>query len=207
MAERIASHMDVPITVLGLIFILLALADTVSGDRGRWGAAFETAIWLVWAVFAFEFVLRTIVAPSTWAFLRRNWWQLAFLVVPFLRFLRVAASVKTARAGRVVSAAVRGTRTAVRTLSGRLAWLSAVTVIVVLTASQLLYEFGHYSSYGRALRAAALATVTGEPTQGGTAVADVLDVVLAVYSVAVFAAVAAMLGAYFIEHDRGPDEP
>jgi len=102
------------------------------------------ASWIVWGVFVLEFVLRAVIAPSTSDFLRRNWWQLVFLALPFFRFVRILARLRLARLGRVVSSAVRSTRTATARLSGRLGWLSAVTAIVVLSASQLLYETTPY---------------------------------------------------------------
>jgi voltage-gated potassium channel len=99
---------------------------------------------------------------------------------------------------------VRSSRTAARRLSGRLSWLSALTAIVVIAASQIAFEFGQFTSYGNALHRAALATVTGTSFGQEVAVLQVLDVVLGVYSVVVFAALAAMLGAYFV--DRRTDE-
>jgi len=44
--------------------------------------------------------------------------------------------------------------------------------------------------------------VSGEPLSADSGVARLLDVVLAVYSVAVFATVAGALGAYFLDRNR-----
>jgi len=198
-ARELAERMDGPVTVLGVVFLLLVLVDTVARPDGALAVAFDVASWLVWGVFALEFVLRAVIAPSTSDFLRRNWWQLVFLALPFFRFVRILARLRLARLGRVVSSAVRSTRTATARLSGRLGWLSAVTAIVVLSASQLLYETTPYPSYAGALHDAALATITGEPIEPRSAVADVLEVVLALYSAVVFAALAGVLGAYFLE--------
>ncbi|MDF2967903.1 MAG: hypothetical protein K0Q93_1681 [Nocardioidaceae bacterium] len=56
-----------------------------------------------------------------------------------------------------------------------------------------------FTDYGRALHGAALATVTGEPPAADGAVARVLEVVLAIYSVVVFATLAGALGAFFLQ--------
>ena len=48
-----------------------------------------------------------------------------FLVVPFLRFLRAVRALRAARMGRVVSSAVRTSRTAGRRLSPRPTELSS----------------------------------------------------------------------------------
>ncbi len=158
--------MDAPVAALGAVFVLVVLAENVADPRGKLGAALAVAGWLLWGVFAFEFALRMVIASSTWGFLRRNWWHLAFLVLPLLRFAQVLARLRLARIGpmgRVVSSAVRGTRTAAVTLSSRVAWLAAATAIVILAASQILYGTGAFDRYGEALHTVALATITGEP--------------------------------------------
>ena len=76
-----------------------------------------------------------------------------------------------------------------------------VHAIVVLAASQLLFEFGDAgTTYGQVLHAVALASVSGEPLGLQSGLAQVLEVVLALYAVVVFAASAGILGAYFVEH-------
>ena len=205
LAEEIARRMDKPLTVLGIIFLLLVVGETALRDEPGLRRWFDLAAWLLWGVFAIEFVLRLVVAPSAWSYLKRHWWQVIFLAVPFLRFLRVAGRIARLRPGRlsrVLSSAIRGTRTATRTLSTRLAWLTSVTVIVTLAASQLLFEFGGFDSYGRALHSAAYATISGEPIESRSVLADVLELILAVYSVVVFAFLAGMLGAYLLEPAR-----
>jgi voltage-gated potassium channel len=196
-AQALSERMDGPVTALGILFGLLVLADAVVAPTGALKTAFDVASWVIWAVFVCEFVLRAVIAPSTGEFLRRNWWQLVFLAVPFLRFTRILARV--ARLGRVASSAVRSTRTAGAKLSSRLGWLSAVTSIVVLATSQVVYEFAPYEQYSGALHDAALATITGEPLSVPSGLTQVLDVVLALYSVVVFAALAGTIGAYFLE--------
>lgn len=204
LAVEVAERLDVPITVLGVVFALLVLAETVSRPTGRVSTVFQVAGWLLWAVFVGEFLLRLAIAPSKTEFLKRSWWQLVFLAVPFLRFLRVARLGRLIRAGRVgrvgriLSASVRGTRTAGRRLRGRLAWLAVVTAIVVLGSSQILFELAAYDSYPAALRAATLAAVAGEPL-GVKGAAQLLEVALVLFSVVVFATLAGSLGAFFLE--------
>jgi voltage-gated potassium channel len=155
--------------------------------------------WLIWLIFVAEFIARLVVAPKTVEFLKRNWWKVAFLVLPFLRVLRLIRTIRFLRAGRVLSSAVRSSRSARRVLGSRVAWLAVVSAITALGSSQLLYEFEVFDRYGDALHAAALATITGEPIAQPDGFAMVLDVALAAYSVVVFAALAATLGAYFLE--------
>lgn len=199
LAERIADRLDVPITAAGVIFLLLVLAETISEPKGAVGTVFSAISWTLWVLFVGEFVLRLVIAPSTSRFLRRNWWQIVFLAVPALRFVRALRVLRAARIGRVLSSAVRSSRTAGRKLSSRLAALGVVTVVVVLGASQVLFELGDYATYGDALYAAALATIAGEPLFVEHAALRVLELVVLGYSVIVFATLAGTVGAFLLE--------
>jgi voltage-gated potassium channel len=196
---------------LGLVFLLVVLGQTVTTEPGV-VAVLSVVGWLLWAAFVAELLLRAHLAADRRRFWRRNWWQVLFLALPFLRFaralvllrtLRVARVARLARAGSILSSAVRGSRSAGRLLSGRLGWLAVVTTIVVLAVSQLLQLLGLYDSYATALHDTAMATVTGDRLQAEGAVARVVEVVLATYSVVVFATLAGSLGAYFLRGDEG----
>ena len=202
-AAELARRLDRPMGVLGLLFVFVVLGQAVATSEGL-RTALVIVGWLLWAVFVAEFLLRLYVAADRGRFLRRNWWQVLFLLLPFLRFARAVTLLRAARVGGVLSAAVRGSRSAGRLLSDRLAWLVVVSAVVVLASSQLLLIVGSYDNYGNALHDAALATITGEPLGRPDAFAQVLEVVLAAYSVAVFATLAASLGAYFLSAERAP---
>jgi hypothetical protein len=61
-------------------------------------------LWIVIALaFLVEFVARAVVAPETWPFLRKHWWEVGLIALPFLRCLRV---LRAGRAGRGVASAV-----------------------------------------------------------------------------------------------------
>lgn len=209
-AEALARRFDRPMGLLGVVFLFVVLGQMLASDPPL-TRALSLVAWVLWAVFVAEFALRASIAEDRRAFWRRNWWQALFLLVPFLRFLRGVQSLRAVRAARVLprfssvlSAGVRGSRSAGRLLSSRLGWLGAVTAVVVLASSQLLYVVGSYRSYAAALHDAALATVSGEPLPADDAFAQVLEVALAVYSVVVFATLAAAIGAYFLQ-DRTPE--
>ncbi|WP_405431280.1 hypothetical protein [Micromonospora sp. NBC_00617] len=107
----------------------------------------------------------------------------------------------------MVAATIRGSRSAGRLLTDRLAWLAAVTLAVILAAGQLLTLTGSYRSFPQALHDAALTTITGEPLGAGDTFAQILELVLAAYSVAVFGTLAGALGAFFLSRGRAEDEP
>ncbi|HWC14255.1 MAG TPA: hypothetical protein VG929_06640 [Actinomycetota bacterium] len=205
LAESLFTRLHPVMAWLAALFLLVVVGDNLVRDDSPFATIFTMAGWVIWGVFVLDFVLRAVIAPSKSAFLRRNWWQVVFLALPFLALFRVFLALRVARAGRLLSAAVRSTRSATSKLRNRLTLVSAVTVIVVLIAANLLYEFAGVQPYGSALHAAALATITGEPIRAETPVAMVLNVVLALYSVVVFAAVAGSLGAFFLEQTAEDD--
>ncbi len=200
-SEGLARRLDKPMGVLGLVFVLVVLGQSLA--REQWLVTTLAIVgWLCWAVFVAEFAIRALRARDRRQFWARNWWQVLFLALPFLRFARALTLLRAARIGGVLSAAVRGSRSAGRLLSSRIGWLAAVTGVVVLASSQLLYLVAAYQSYGPALHDAALSTITGQPLAAEHGFARFLEVALAVYSVAVFATLAGALGAYFLEGRR-----
>jgi len=202
-AEELLDRLTPAMSALGLLFLLVVLAEQLARDESSLSTGLTVVGWVLWAVFVAELVARHVVAPDKGRFWRRNWWQVAFLVLPFLRFLRLVRAVRLLRTGRVVSSAVRSSRSARSLLGGRIGWLAAVSAITILGSSQLLYELSGYERYADALHAAALATVTGEPLGRPDGFARTVEVLLAGFSVVVFATLAGSLGAYFLEARGG----
>lgn len=202
-AEALARRLDGPMSVLGILFLFVVLAQLLAESPTLLGALGIIG-WICWAIFVGEFLLRAYIARFQAQFFKRNWWQIIFLLVPFLRFFRALQALRFWRVARlwrlgtVVSAGVRGSRSAGRLLSSRIGWLAVLTGVVVLVSSQLLYVLGSYESYGDALLDAAMSTITGSALGAEDGFAKLLQVLLAVYSVAVFATLAGALGAYFL---------
>jgi voltage-gated potassium channel len=198
-AEELLDRLTPAMSVLGLIFLLVVLSEQLARESAALSMGLTVTSWVLWGVFVAEFVARVVVAPDKRRFWRRNWWQVGFLALPFLRFLRLVRAVRFLRTGRVLSSAVRSSRSARGVLGSRLGWLAAVSAITILGSSQLLYELSGYERYADALHAAALTTITGNPLGRPDGFARILEVVLATYSVIVFATLAGSLGAYFLE--------
>ena len=205
-AEALAARLDRPMGFLGIVFLFVVLGQVLITEP-RWSSAFAVAGWVFWGLFVAEFLLRAYIAGFQAEFWRRNWWQVVFLLIPFLRFfralqalrlIRLARLGRLARVGGILSAGVRGSRSAKRLLSSRLGWLGAITAVVILAASQMLFAAGSHSDYSTALYEAALATITGNGISTLDPFSRILQVILAIYSVVVFATLAGSLGAYFL---------
>lgn len=201
-SEELLDRLTPLMSALSVLFLLVVIGEYFARSGSPLSTTLTITGWALWMAFVAEFLARLLIAPDTGRFLRRNWWQILFLVLPFLRILRLARALRVLRTGRVLSSVVRSSRSARRVLGGRVAWLAVVSAITVLASSQLLYEFGSYPSYGEALRAATLAAVTGAPLSPNDAFGQALEVVLVVYSVVVFATLAGAIGAYFLGNER-----
>jgi voltage-gated potassium channel len=204
-AQELYDRLHPLMAALGLLFVVLVLAQGPAEEGTLLQRSLLIATWVLWAVFVAEYVLRLMIAPSTGRFLRKTWWQIAFLLVPVLTLFRILLVLRVARPTRVALAAFRGGRSARASLTTRAGWLGVVTAIVVFAAADVLYDAG-LRPYGHALHAAALASITGEPIGVDRAVAQVLDVVLALYAVLFFASLAGIVGAFFLEK-KGEQKP
>lgn len=202
LAEELLDRLTPLMSALGILFVLVVLGEQLAHE-GSAAATLLTAVgWVLWSVFALEFAARTWIAPDTGRFLRKNWWQLAFLVLPFLRVFRLVRAIRVLRGGRVVSGAVRGTRSTASVLRGRLGWVLSLWLITVLASSELLVTFSDYSSFARCLHDTCLAAITGERLTASDLFAQVMEVLLAAFSVVVFGSIAGVLGAFFLDSDR-----
>lgn len=210
-AEAFARRLDRPMGILGLLFLFVVLGQLLATD-----ALLATVLavlgWLFWAVFVVEFAARAWLAGFQRRFWKKNWWQVIFLLVPFLRFFRALQALRflrvsrVARLGGVLTAGFRGSRSAGRLLSNRIGLLTAVTAIVILVASQLLFITEAYDSYVDALYETALIAISGTPLSVDTGFSRLLEVVLSIYSVAVFATLAGALGAFFLRDESADVE-
>ncbi|GAB3106597.1 potassium channel family protein [Streptomyces calidiresistens] len=206
-AEQLLDRLTPLMSALGLLFLFVVIGERLARPGGPVATALALLGWLLWGVFVAEFLVRVVAAPRRLRFLRRNWWQVVFLVLPFLRILRLVRSFRVLRGGRVLSSTVRSSRSAGRVLGNRISWLAVVTAIVVLGSSELLHGFAVYPTFGDALHATAMAAVSGAPLGREDAWARVVEVALAMYSVGVFATLAATVGAYFVDARPRPVAP
>lgn len=201
-AHRIAERLDRPLATLGVGALGLWLAEPLTSSEALLNVIVEVAWVGIALAFLGEFIIRAIVAPETWPFLRRNWWELGLVALPFLRFLRV---LRAGRATRGVASAAQSSRRAGAKLKNRLTLLLAVTAVVACAGGRLLWEFGGYQhSYLQALHDAAMSTVTGATLGSRYAFAQVLEIVLGIYSAVIIATIAGALGAYFVQAKAEP---
>lgn len=216
--DRLESWLEIPMIVLGFIWLALLIVEF------RWGLnpfleAIGTAIW---AIFILDFVVRLVIAPNKFSYLKSNWLTLIALVVPAFRILRTARALRVLRMARaarglrllrVVTSLNRGMR-AISASFGRrgFGYIVALTLIVNLAGAAGMYAFENemprgFQSYGAALWwTAMLLTTMGTEYWPQTAEGRVLCFLLSLYGFAVFGYVTAALASYFIGRDADSEE-
>lgn len=204
--------MEVPMLVLGIIWLGLLLVELVHGLSPLL-EALGTAIWIV---FVLDFLLEFVLAPGKWAYLRRNWLTAVSLLAPALRVFRVLRVARALRATRMarglrllrlISSVNRGLGALGAHMSRRgVGYVAALTLLVLVAGSAGIYAFetrlpdgGGLDGYGTALWwTAMLLTTMGSEYWPRSPEGRVLCLFIAMYSFAVFGYVTAALASFFV---------
>lgn len=224
--EELAALLEGPLVVLAFVWLGLLVIDLTSGLSGR----LELLMYVVWAIFIGDFLLRLAIAPTRLAYLRANWLTALALVLPalrviralsVLRFLRVARAARSVSLLRLVTTLNRSIGALRRTLTRRgLAFVVAATVAVLLGGAAGIAYFesadavrevggsGGLASYGDAVWwTAMLLTTLGSDYWPQTGEGRLLTWLLAVYAFAVFGYITASLASHFVRVDAVSDRP
>jgi voltage-gated potassium channel len=214
--ERFERAVELPLLVLALamvpLLVLPLLLDLPSGVE----ATFLAADWFIWAVFAVEYVVRLVLTPNRWRFVRREWPDLLIVVLPFLRPLRV---VRSARALRLLRLARLGAVLGKVSQDGRrllvrhhFHYALLVILVVILASAALVFaveegQGGTIDSFSDALwwAATTVTTVGYGDTFPVTPAGRGVAVFLMVAGITLFGLLTANLATFLIE--RSAEEP
>ncbi len=209
--ERIASWTNVPLNVLSVVLLVVIIIELSVQTPPRWEGRLEALNWFIYAVFATDFIVQLLLAPSKQLYLRRNWLGLISLALPAFRVVRVLRAVRLLRGVRLVrvlTATNRGTRALNRMLRGyQFGRVLALTIMVVAVGAAALVYFEMEGArlgaqYGNALwYAAALVTTIGSDFQPGTFEGRVITLLLIVWGLGVFGYITGSVASYFVGKD------
>lgn len=222
--EHVHAAVDGIMLILSVAWIGLLVAELVGGGLPR---SLDAAVWVIWAIFALDFVVEFVIAPRKVQYLRRHWLTMISLVLPAFRIVRVFGALRVLRAARVVrsvgmlrilTSLNRGFASLRATAVRRgLAYVVGATalVLVVGAAGMASFEssaaFGAAATsgpaapirdYGDALWWTAYAMTTGATSQPVTWEGKLLGWLLTLYGLAVFGYLTATLASHFIGRER-----
>ncbi len=214
--ERFERAVELPLLVLALAMVPLIVLPLLLDLPGAVEAAFIAADWFIWAIFAFEYVVRLSLTTHRLRFLRREWPDLLIIVLPFLRPLRLVRSARALRLLRLARlvAVLAETRQAAHRLlrRHRLHYALVVTFVVVIGAAALVLSLeegsgGTIDSFGDALwwSITTVTTVGYGDTFPVTPAGRGVAAFLMVTGIAVFGVLTANVAAFFLERDEEQD--
>lgn len=128
--RQLEHWLEVPMLVLGFAWLALLVVELT------WGLTplLETAGVAIWIIFILDFTLKFTFAPRKLPYLTHNWLTVIALLLPALRVLRLARTMRGLRLVRVLSSLNRGMRALGRAMGRRgFGYVVALTFIVTLT--------------------------------------------------------------------------
>lgn len=218
--EQLEDWMEIPMLVLGFIWLVLLVVEFVWGLN----SFLETVLTGIWILFGFDFTLKFLLAPDKLVYLKTNWLTLVALLLPalrvfrlarVLRVLRLARTARGLRLVRILTSLNRGMRALAASMGRRgFGYVVVLTVIVALVGAAGMYAFegdatgsNSLHDYGNALWwTAMLMTTLGSDYWPQTAEGRLLCFLLALYSFTVFGYLTATLASFFIGRDAENDE-
>ncbi len=217
--QQLEEWLELPVIILGFLWLILLVADLIWGLSPFLG----TVVYVIWAIFVFDFLLRFLLAPGKLAFLKKNWLTALSLFVPALRVFRIFYAFRLIRAFQaaqgvqfvsVVGSMNRGMH-ALRSTFGRSGfnYVAALTVIVLFVGAAGIYAFeGHtgtegMNNYGDALwYTSMLLTTVGSGYTPMTGAGRMLTLIISLYAFAVFSYLTATLASFFIDEAASSPE-
>jgi voltage-gated potassium channel len=108
--DAFAKAVDVPMLVVTLLWLPVLIVPLIVPLHGPMAETFATIDYIVWALFALEYLIKLSLAPQRGYFVRTHLLDLLIVAVPFFRPLRMGRLVRLlrlVRVGIVVAEALR----------------------------------------------------------------------------------------------------
>jgi voltage-gated potassium channel len=96
--ERYERRAEIPMLLLALAFLVAYAWPVLDRDLdSNLITGLNVLSWAVWAAFAVDFAIRLWLAEHRWWYARRHWYDVALVVLPFLRPMRLLRLLAFAR--------------------------------------------------------------------------------------------------------------
>lgn len=217
--QQIEALLEPIVMALGFVWLALLIVELV------WGTSpfVQTVVWVIWGIFLIDFLVRFVLAPIKWRYLKSNWLTALSLLVPALRIFRIAYiarllyAARTARGlalFRVLSSLNRGLRALRAHIRRRgVGYVLALSTLISLVGAAAMYFFelgapgGGFKSYWDALYwTGMMMTTMGSAYWPVTSEGRVLAFLLSLYSFTMFGYITATLATFFIGREAESDE-
>ncbi|SMP48933.1 hypothetical protein SAMN06265222_102482 [Neorhodopirellula lusitana] len=140
--RRLGQHFSIPMIGIALLILpVLTVEFLLKEQVARYGwlrFALHVGTGVIWFAFAGEFILMVSIAEKKFDYIRRNWVDLAIIVLPFFSFLRSLQAVRGSRLARL--AKIPQLTKLVRAYRLRGTVLKAFRALVLLDVSARLFR-------------------------------------------------------------------
>jgi voltage-gated potassium channel len=107
--QRWEKHTEWPLAAVATVFLAVYSVQVLANPQGRADTALETVLLITWAIFAMDYLARLILAVDRWRWFFRHLIDLAVVILPFLRPLRLLRLLVLFSAlQKAVGGAIRG---------------------------------------------------------------------------------------------------
>jgi voltage-gated potassium channel len=208
---------EIPLIILGFGWLVLLVIELIWQLSPR----LRLIVNIIWIIFIIDFLMKLVITPDRWVFLKKNILTIISLFIPAFRIFRIFSSIRllrslgfirSIRVVRVVGSVNRGMRVLGKTLERRaFGYVFILTLLVCFVGSAAMFAFeketGAFSSYGEALWwTAMLLTTIGSEYWPVTPEGRAICFMLSVYSLAVLGYFTATLASFFIGQDATGNE-
>ncbi len=204
--KSIEQLIEGPITFLGFIWLILIIIELI----WQLNRPLEYLSITIWIIFIIDFLIKFIIAPRKFDYLKRNVLTIISLVVPafrLFRLLRFFRFIRGVRLIKVLGSLNRSMRSLASTFKRRgFSYVLLLTIVIIFAGAAGMYaiEKGNqgFETYGLALWWTAMRIITaGSEYWPVTAEGRGLAFILAVYGYAIFGYITATLATFFIGRD------
>jgi voltage-gated potassium channel len=95
LVDRIEQHTKIPMTLLGVAWLVLAIVVLNSDVNGSASTVVVGSLFALWVVLLVEYLVRLVVTPDRRGYLRRRWVEPATVIVPPLQGWHIVGMEKT----------------------------------------------------------------------------------------------------------------
>lgn len=208
---RLSRALETPMLVLSFAWLALTVASLTVGLS----PFFETLSYVIWALFAVQFLVELAIAPRRGRYMRRNWITAVALLVPAFRLFtvfrlaRFASAARSARLLRALGSMNNGMRALGRIMGRRgVGYVLLLTLIVALAGAAGVFALERHEpdtridSFATAFWWTAMTLTTmGADFFPVTPEGRLLALGLAIYGFAVFGYLTASVASYFVARD------
>jgi voltage-gated potassium channel len=146
--DKFSQAVELPLMVVTILWIPVILVPLVRPVHGSVDVSFAVIDYMVWALFALEYVIKLYLAPSRARFMKTHIVDLLIVAVPFFRPARLGRLARLARLGRVGIVAARAIGRVKSVMTHRGLHFVLLTIGVIIFACAGIVTFAERNAPG-----------------------------------------------------------